>query len=548
MANSFKTIVNIPGWVETFGNGAEGLRGGASAYARVPLVYRCTRLIADSLSSVELKVYRGKGKDKQEVEWPFEFEPVEWTWNTVSSILLMGASYSLPLKGLMNRALGLQWLDPTTVQPDIDRETGRVFFRQAGAAGGQRDKWTDEEMIYIRELRFGNAALPGPSAASVAMDDAGLTNYMTKFASYYFEHGAMPLTIIPLPTNTQDSEVKRVEKMWKSMTSGIKRAWSIMGLRVGKDGGQPYTLSSPLKELMMPQLDAKVRKAIADAFGIPITMLDDAANYATASEHNSQFWKTCVRPHGVKICARLNKYLGKAYNGLYAEYAFEELDEFQEDEANRADSVVKLTTAGMPLLVALDVLGYDMTTEQRKAIEEETERRMQVQERIASAEAGGGVAPNGNNQPSGETVVPSEDDGAQGQNPPSPPSQRGAEVRSALFNWKRAALKAVKTGHALRELDFDNPAIPLEAAKKIRAGLLTCKSAEDVYAVFKKAGEWCESPLTPLHEGGQKSPSHRSNTTGAGPTYPRGGEGELLEELRRANDLLEMEMVKGYGG
>lgn len=524
MANEFKTIVNIPGWVDVFGTG-ERLVGGAGAYSRVPLIYRCTRLIADSLASVDLKVYKGKGKDKTEVEWPFEFDTFDWTWRTVSSILLMGASYSIGLKNALRRDIGLEWIDPTTVTPELDRNTGKIIFRRTDSALGGKEIYSSDEMVYFREVNFGDGVKPGPSAASVAMGDANLTNFMTKFSSYYFEQGAMPLTILPIPQNTTEAEAKRVEKMFKSLASGIKRAWSIMALRTGKDSGQPFTLTPPLKDLAMPQLDMKVRKAIADAFGIPITMLDDAANYATASEHNSQFWKTCVRPHGKRIASVLNKYL-KRY-GIYAEYAFEELDEFQEDEANRAGSVGTLCDAGMPLLTALEVLGYDLTKDQIEAIEKEVIRRQNVQEQIAAAEAGG--SPPSTSSGSGNAADVND---GQGKIPPTPPGRTpgaqaalqegGQSVRSALFNWKAAALKAVKTGHALKDLDFDHPAIPEEAAKKIRAALRTCKNADDVQVVFKKAREWCaplpESPRTPLQEGGQ----------------------ELFAELKRANDLLEM--------
>jgi HK97 family phage portal protein len=532
-SNEFKTIVNIPGWVDMFGNG-EKLSGGIGAYAKIPLVYRCTRLISDSLASVDLKVYKGKGKQKQEVEWPFEIDTFDWTWRTVSSILLLGASYSVGQRNILGMDIGLEWIDPTTVTPELDRESREIYFRRNDGVVGGKTAWGADEMVYIREVNFGDGVKPGPSAVSVAMGDANLTNFMTKFVSYYFEQGAMPLTILPIPANTSDSEVKRVEKMFKSMASGIRRAWSIMALRAGKDSGQPFTLTPPLKDLAMPQLDTKVRKAIADAFGIPITMLDDAANYATASEHNSQFWKTCIRPHGKRIASVLNKYL-KRY-GIYAEYAFEELDEFQEDEANRADSVVKLTDAGMPLLVALDVLGYDLTKDQIEAIAAEVERRRKVQEQIAQAEAGGGSTPALQNDaaqassPTGgaaQANSPIGTSNGDGKNPPSTPLQEGGQIRSALYHWKRAALVSIKTGHGVN-IDFDHPAIPEEMAELIRVELGSCKSTDDVHIVFKRAREWIkeENPLNP--------PSGLRT---------RGADGEMLAELKRANDLLERELA-----
>jgi len=176
--------------------------------------------------------------------------------------------------------------------------------------------------------------------------------------------------------------------------------------------------------------------------------------------------------------------------------------------------------------VAMDVLGYDLTADQRLAIEKEVERRQVVQEQIASAEAGGGSTPG--NTP-GAVISQSAPAGTDPTPDPSPsataPIERGnGEVRSALFNWKAAALKAVKTGHDLKELDFDHPAIPEEAAVNIRAALRTCKCAADVQAVFGKAREWMTPP--------QPLPIFKSEN----------GEGQMLAELKRANDLLEMSL------
>jgi hypothetical protein len=187
----------------------------------------------------------------------------------------------------------------------------------------------------------------------------------------------------------------------------------------------------------------------------------------------------------------------------------------------------------MPLLTALEVLGYDLTSDQREAIIKEVERRMQVQERIAAAEAGqGGPTPA---SPRGGEALQTAGQNSQDGADPTPTSPRegeannGSAVRSALFHWKQAALKAVKTGHDLKDLDFDHPSIPDDAAKKIRAALKTCKSAEDVYSVFGKARGWA-STLEKTSSAGSSASVQENIPI----------EKDMLAELKRANDLLEM--------
>ena len=60
----------------------------------------------------------------------------------------------------------------------------------------------------------------------------------------------------------------------------------------------PQTLTPPPKDLEMKELNNQARHNVAMAFGIPQTMLEDAANYATAGEHRLSFWQDTVRPAG----------------------------------------------------------------------------------------------------------------------------------------------------------------------------------------------------------------------------------------------------------
>lgn len=200
------------------------------------------------------------------------------------------------------------------------------------------------------------------------------------------------------------------------------------------------------------------------------------------------FWQDTVRPRGIMLAGALNKQVFSKF-GLRVEYAFNELDIFQEDEANRAASLLQLVNAGVPLHTAMDILGYDLSEEQETAI-------------IHSY--------------AGEEDKPDQAPGSQS------PADSDA-MRSALFNWKRVALQAVKSGHAA-DVDFDHPAIPVKVAEDIHKNLQVCQSAEDVQGVFKLAREWCKR-------------SAQAQGSAAGTVVV-----DLAAELKRANDLLAMEI------
>jgi HK97 family phage portal protein len=502
MAKQMKTVTNIPGWISDFSRAGK-LTSGPAAYAYVPLIYRCTRLIADSLSSVELKVYKGKGDNKVEVEWPFDLDVNDWVWKTTASILLTGASYSVKLKSVLgSNNLGLQWLNPTTVHPYL--VDSQVMFKRSGmVAGGNVNEWSWDEMLYIREFNLSDDITPGISAAGVALTDAGLIRYLTRFASYYFEQGAMPLTLLPVPENIDKDEVNRLEEKFKAITTNIANAWRILAMRTGKDTGQPFNLTPPLRDLAMPQLHEQARRSCAAAFSIPQTMLEDAANYATSKDHTKQFWTTCVRPRGKQLESALNNGLFKQM-GLSCAFAFEELDVFQEDESERAGSLKSLTDSGVPLLMAMDILGYDLDNDERAQLEKMANQPIEL------------------NTPAAQPTAPAAQPTAPVRSKPTPEA-----VRSALYYWKQAALTAIGKG---KTPDFDTLDIEEHVADKIRAALTTCKTADDVHEVFKKARIWVKTPTAESQRVVFRYDTRPPND-------------ELVRELKRANDLLEKELA-----
>jgi len=139
-------------------------------------------------------------------------------------------------------------------------------------------------------------------------------------------------------------------------------------------------IQPPVNTLALPELQAGVRAQIATAMGIPQTMLEDAANFATAVEHRQSFIIDTVSPECELIQEAVNEQLFKPL-GLELEFRPQELDIMQTDEAERAASLQQLTGAGVPLKLAMEVLGYDLTDAQWLELEKAQEEKRAEQER-----------------------------------------------------------------------------------------------------------------------------------------------------------------------
>jgi hypothetical protein len=225
-----------------------------------------------------------------------------------------------------------------------------------------------------------------------------------------------------------------------------------MGMRAGSITAT--TLTPPLKDLAFPDLDKISKDNIAMAFGIKQTMLDsEAANYATAQEDRLSFYEDTIKPRARIFADALNTQLLER-DGMRLEFRFEEMDIFQQDEGDRADLLNKLTLAGMPIELALELAGYKLTDEQAAMLNTHQE---QLDER--------------------EDVAGSEQ-----------VDEREAELR----RWQRMAEKRIKDGKGIRE--FESSIIEPSLHGAISGALEAAKSVEDVKHLFDSVIAWKDYP------------------------------------------------------
>jgi len=417
----------------------------------------------------------GVGND--ELAWPFATNLRKLIWQTEAAMMLAGAAYWLK-KNNRVRTVDVQWLNPFSM--NVKYEKGKLSFEQ-NTGTESLGPWGEDRMVYFREYDPVDDVGPGVSAAAVSLEDARLLRYITRFASHYFEHGAMPVTLLGFEYAPSETEAKRVEGWFKRRAEGVKNAFRVLALR-GKIS--PQVLTPPPKDLEMHDLANQARHSVAMAFGIPQTMLEDAANYATAGEHRMSFWQDTVRPRGLIYEAVINEQLLNPM-GLRIYFNYEEMGIFQTDEARRSGAFLSLTQGGMDALSAAEILGFELTDEQRGRIE--GKRLERILEGIEGANRG-------SRDSHGQTRMDTE--GRQGKNTDGHGQARtdteghkGIDtegLEEELKRWERKALKRMKTkGNG--EAPFVSEVIPAGLLGAIQGALEAVRDEEGVRAVFEDA-------------------------------------------------------------
>lgn len=341
----------------------------AEMYKAVAWAFRCVQLRANAVAAMPFVVIKEGSDDEVDSPWPL----TRLLWNTEAALSVWGAFYWLKRS---NRVLlkELQWLNPLTMHAEYD-ETGIKYFEQK--VGTVYKRFEPKQIVYGHSFNPYDDLGPGVSPLQVALEAAGIAKNMNQWAAGFFEHGAIPALLLHTDSTLPRGEAERIEGAWNRMVAGVRNAWKAVVLQGGL---KPEVIQPPVNTLALPELQAGVRAQIATAMGIPQTMLEDAANFATAKEHKQSFILDTIAPECELIQEVANEQLFQLY-GLELQFRPQDLDILQEDEEQRAGSLASLVSSGMPLKLALEVLGYDLTQDQWAQLEEAQAEKQAAAER-----------------------------------------------------------------------------------------------------------------------------------------------------------------------
>jgi hypothetical protein len=274
----------------------------------------------------------------------------------------------------------------------------------------------------------------------------------------------------------KQAEREKLEDWWSNLVTGVKNAFT--GKVINADAVTPTVIGEGLKELENTTISEEKREDIAVALGIPMSILfANAANYATSQQDELNFLKLTVIPDCEFIASVLNEQLFEPL-GLHLQFLPETLDAMQEDEAARSAALQQLTSAGVPLLMAMDLLGFELTDEQRaeleQAIIDKEERAAEMAARLSQ-------------KPAEDQTAQDETQADENTTPASPqeaPGQAQEEKRlSDMDKWQRKAIKALRRGESA-VVAFESEYISVTEWNRINTALADARTDADVRIVF----------------------------------------------------------------
>jgi phage portal protein BeeE len=504
-------------WSYLFGGPDEDAKKLEDLYNAVPWMFRGVGIRAQAAQSVPFSIMQGDDEIDNSDDYQNVIgwlpDPFELIYLTEGALSLHGRSYWFKERNLL-KTKGVRWLFPLTVKPKLDSVNGLVGFIRT--IRDKQEEFDLEDFVYVRQPNLWGELGHGKSPAHAAITAAGVLMSVDEFTTAFFKRGAIKATLLTSPSDTSERERKRLLGWWKRVFSGLANAWQT---DVVASEVKATVIGEGLKELSDQALTKEKREDISTAMGVPQSILfsSGVSNRSVRETDQLSFYQETIIPDIRLIERSANAQLFHP-EGYHLKFTPQEMQIFQEDEKDRSSALFSLTNSGMPLVAALDVLGFDisedsMTLIEASSIMEETEPRneergrQQIREIVGGDEASpeniesiqglngaqitaaldmllgvtnGTVAP----QVAFELLIALGIDPERAQRMIDAAAKHKiktepSEMRSHLRKWKRKSMNSLKRGKgALVEFDTDH--IPLEATK----------TEDEIKMVFDDAMQW----------------------------------------------------------
>lgn len=457
--DSIKATMSAYDWKNAWGGNSRDALNNYTAYQEVAWVRRCVELRANAVMGIPARVYRGD----TEIEYEYADLLPRLLWLTEAALQVYGAAYWGRKKNVIGVDRGYRWLLPSTIKPIVTVENGLTGFERRLP---DREPITvkAEDVVYFWSPSLNAEIAPGDGWVRTVLTEAGIVYHTDEFASAFFERGAIPALVLSVDGAPPRAELDRLEAWWKRLLSGVKQAFETVAVSAAV---KPQVIGYPTKDLAMPELAQLVREQICAAAGVPQTMLEDAANYATATEQHQTFYTETIVPEATLIMAALNEQVF-APQGLEFKLDWDSLDIFQTDEAQRSEALARMTQAGIPLDLAMEMLGMElpgtMTFDQLRARLEEDKRNATPPRLMPfTGQNGEDLPPTAPELPA--TIEPTR------------------AVSDDLDRWRRKSLSSLKAGN-VADVPFVSEVIPDATAAVLHERLSVASTDEEVRSAF----------------------------------------------------------------
>lgn len=233
------------GHLFVFGKADSGENVNERSALQIATVYACVRLLAESVASLPLHLYKYtiNGKERAEKHPLYKIlstkpnpEMTSFTFREVmmTHLLLWGNAYAQIVRDGKNNVLGLYPLLPENMEMDRDKD-GNLFYvyhAYSNEIHGETNKdiyFKRSDILHILGLSFNG--LIGFSPIAMEKNSLGSSIAVEKYGSSFFKNGAQPSGVLEHPNVLKNPQ--KLRESWEAAYKGANNAHRIAILEEG---------------------------------------------------------------------------------------------------------------------------------------------------------------------------------------------------------------------------------------------------------------------------------------------------------------------------
>ena len=282
---------------------------------RLSAVWACTRLLADSVSTLPLDVYRRGEQTPLATAPPLlqhpsaDFQLADWLYAVMASLLVRGNAY-----GLITARAGAGMLPAQVdlVHPDRMGVTvngeGRITYRLLGDELDPADVW------HVRAYVFPGVPV-GLSPVEYARETIGLGLAAERYGAKFFGDSAIPSGVLTSEQRITAEQATGLQERWDARHKG-KRRIAVLG-----DGAKFQPVTIPNDQAQWIESQQFNVNAIARIFGVPGEMVGGQTAgplaYTSPEQRGEDFLTYSVRPWLLRVERAVSRLLPRTQQAKF---------------------------------------------------------------------------------------------------------------------------------------------------------------------------------------------------------------------------------------
>jgi HK97 family phage portal protein len=316
---------------------------------RVSDAYACIRVLADSISSLPLHVYRkteqGRvpaGDNSRAVQLLRRPSPGSTGVDLISHLMVHLNVYGEAFIGKYRSGDG-EIAQLVLISPDqigVELRGQRIVYVLDSHKG--RSEHGPEDVLHVKAMS--SDGLRGLSPVTQCRTALGLSSSLQQSAKTFTDNGSRPSGILTVEEPAGDGFLERVKEAWRYGHAGVERHGHIAVLR-GDVKFTPVALSADDSQFLQ-QRELSARE-VARIFRVPAWCIDgatgDSLTYANVTEQNRALVTHSLRPWIVRIETALSGDPDLCPGSTYVQFDLDGL--LRADAKTRADTYTQALAA-----------------------------------------------------------------------------------------------------------------------------------------------------------------------------------------------------------